>query len=614
MLLVAIHVSLAALNIDFRVDVTKTSFFPNETIPVNLSIINREVTFPARNVSVALFVGRRVFNYNFPDLSAAQSVANSLILPEQPPGTYLLHGVMNYTGYFGEKASLDTYSSFEVTYPPVARLPRNVYIKSIDLPDNVTARKTYTVNARVANDGDIPADLTVVIESLDANVSKNTHLDPHQTTDVSLDVLFYNPGISLVEAKLYAAVDDIKYLMNYDSKNVYVKENKVAKLELDRTELVDEADGEINQNDNVELNIYLSNSGNDAANIGKSVLSSPVPEITVKQSVDYKLILATEVLGRVFEIETKNAKVGKYNLTLDVSYSDSSSSFKSIFSFPVDVVKDGCSADDQCATDERCSNRICTKIDCGYCQHATNHICIRYQCCSDAECGTGQFCDVDNTCKRKICADVSIKGNSADKLDIVFVGGNYSEDGMSQFENDVKAHSDKILSVYPFSAYSDKINVRRIDKFVDLGCKIYGDRCLSCDNAKVTELASYCPYDKVIVIVNTDRWAGCAGLYGTAAASSRYPYISLHEFGHSFGGLWDEYSYGGNGSSASNSPNCDDQVGCPKWNNMSGTGCFKECTADNFFRSIAYGIMRTVSDVFGKLDENHLIQSLNKYK
>ena len=76
----------------------------------------------------------------------------------------------------------------------------------------------------------------------------------------------------------------------------------------------------------------------------------------------------------------------------------------------------------------------------------------------------------------------------------------------------------------------------------------------------------------------------------------------VHEFGHSFGLLCDEYVYGGYFAKefANNSldcPNCDvefsgnENISCPKWKGIPGTGCYRGCGFENVYRSEPLSIM-----------------------
>jgi len=383
-----------ALNIDSVISISKKSFYPNETIPINISVINRETTFAAKNLSLAVMIGQKTYTFKLDDLLASQSTIKSITLPEQVLGTYIIHSILNYTDYFGEIKTLENYNSFEVKFPEIKRLPRNVYIKSFDLPDNVTAGKTYEISVNVVNDGTVPGDLILNIESLDANTSKSFHLDPNESKTVNLKVKFYNPGISLVEAKVYAVVDDSKYIINYATKNVYVTEEKIAKLKLDRIEIVDDPDNQINQNDKVKLKIYLRNDGNSAASDVKGTLSSSEINVT-KPIADYKLLLSKETNAPdYFVIKTVNASVGQYNLSLDVAFNDLSGSQLISFSISIEVKPDlpqTCKIDSDCTKNEVCKIDKCEKLVCD-CGEVNNHKCIKYACCSDSDCEEGYVC------------------------------------------------------------------------------------------------------------------------------------------------------------------------------------------------------------------------------
>ena len=55
------------------------------------------------------------------------------------------------------------------------------------------------------------------------------------------------------------------------------------------------------------------------------------------------------------------------------------------------------------------------------------------------------------------------------------------------------------------------------------------------------------PYEHIIILVNTDHYGG-GGIYNsynlTYAHGEHFRPVVVHEFGHSFGGLGDEYPYG----------------------------------------------------------------------
>jgi IgA Peptidase M64 len=67
---------------------------------------------------------------------------------------------------------------------------------------------------------------------------------------------------------------------------------------------------------------------------------------------------------------------------------------------------------------------------------------------------------------------------------------------------------------------------------------------LTFDNKAFRRVASFAPYDCVVILTNGNTYGG-GGIYHlyttTAAGSVWAPYIFVHEFGHHFAGLADEY-------------------------------------------------------------------------
>jgi hypothetical protein len=67
---------------------------------------------------------------------------------------------------------------------------------------------------------------------------------------------------------------------------------------------------------------------------------------------------------------------------------------------------------------------------------------------------------------------------------------------------------------------------------------------LTFDNHSFRDVASFAPYDFVEIVANGQTYGGGGifGLYATVAAKSLWaPYVFVHEFGHHFAGLADEY-------------------------------------------------------------------------
>lgn len=409
-------ISVLALNIDFPIDVEDRIFLPNETISINFSLISRDA-YTARDVNLTLNISQRSYFYQLGDIKPSGMFSDNLTLPEFPPGDYVIYGKAEYVGFFDEKGIKESYNSFHVKFPDLERFPRNIVIKKFIIPENITAGETYTVSIIVSNEGNIAGDLIVSVNSMDVDKSKEIHLEPSELDTINLDVTFYNSGLSNVEARVYAIVNDVKYLLSFDTATVFVKESKVAKLLLDKIELVDESDNKINQNDMVKLKISLLNNGTWLASDVKGILKSSISEIEIIQPEgDFKLIVKNGLSNSIFEIKTSDANIGSAELTLDVSYTDGLGDHSTSIGISLTISEgsEACNYDSDCTEKQTCSNKRCVAVPCE-CGEVINHQCHPYACCDDFDCEEGYTCSSEtHKCEplKEIRADVLIVTSS----------------------------------------------------------------------------------------------------------------------------------------------------------------------------------------------------------
>jgi len=156
------------------------------------------------------------------------------------------------------------------------------------------------------------------------------------------------------------------------------------------------------------------------------------------------------------------------------------------------------------------------------------------------------------------------QGDPGKCVDLAFVAEGYKSDEMGKFREDVRKMADILFSEAPFSDYRDKINIWAVeavspDSGTDIpGEKIYvntvlnssfytfgTDRYLTTqDIESVNDYAAAAPHDNIIVLINSNKYGG-GGVYnyysGTTAGHPLSPKVFIHEFGHGFAGLGDEY-------------------------------------------------------------------------
>jgi hypothetical protein len=158
--------------------------------------------------------------------------------------------------------------------------------------------------------------------------------------------------------------------------------------------------------------------------------------------------------------------------------------------------------------------------------------------------------------------DIAVSGPPATKVDILFLGDGYPE--KAPFFADSKRLAEVLLTTEPYKSRRNDFNVRalwvqsgkpgisdpRKGTWVDapLGTTFNTfdvDRyVLTTDNRFVRDVAAQAPYDAMILLCNTTKYGGGGiyNLYSTASAQSdQAPYLVVHEFGHAFAALADEY-------------------------------------------------------------------------
>jgi hypothetical protein len=155
-------------------------------------------------------------------------------------------------------------------------------------------------------------------------------------------------------------------------------------------------------------------------------------------------------------------------------------------------------------------------------------------------------------------------GDPHTSVDLAFIAEGYKADEMGKFRADVKKMADYLFEEAPFSEYKDRFNIWAVEAISqDSGTDVPGeniyvntalnssfytfdlDRYLTTQDIKaVNDYAATVPHDNIIVLINSSRYGG-GGVYnyytGTTTGNQLSPKVFIHEFGHGFAGLADEY-------------------------------------------------------------------------
>lgn len=162
--------------------------------------------------------------------------------------------------------------------------------------------------------------------------------------------------------------------------------------------------------------------------------------------------------------------------------------------------------------------------------------------------------------------DLLRSGSAQDCIDVVFLPEGYTADEMERFYQDAQIAVESFLLHEAFRELAERFNfvavelpsaesgvsVPRRGEWRDtaLGSHFdtfYSDRYLTTLNVEhLHDLLSGLPYEHIIILANTDTYGG-GGIFNsytlTTAHHSAFRPVVVHEFGHSFVGLADEYFY-----------------------------------------------------------------------
>ena len=155
-------------------------------------------------------------------------------------------------------------------------------------------------------------------------------------------------------------------------------------------------------------------------------------------------------------------------------------------------------------------------------------------------------------------------GTPENKVDIVILGDGYTADEIDKFHNDAERLSAALFDVEPFKSRKSDFNVKCVDtpspvsgvnkphpgvfKRTPLSVSYSAfdsERyALAYDNRTIRDVASAVPYEFMFILINEETYGGGGiyNLYSTVAVDNSFSeYIFVHEFGHHFAALADEY-------------------------------------------------------------------------
>ncbi len=160
--------------------------------------------------------------------------------------------------------------------------------------------------------------------------------------------------------------------------------------------------------------------------------------------------------------------------------------------------------------------------------------------------------------------EIQKSGDPAAKVDFLIMGDGYTPGETKKFEADARRLTEVLFATSPFKEHRKDFNVWALcppapesgisrpstgvyhDSPLGATYDAFGSEryVLSFDNRALRKVAQFAPYEFIEILANNRTYGGGGifNLYSTVAADNAFAnYVFVHEFGHHFAGLADEY-------------------------------------------------------------------------
>lgn len=191
----------------------------------------------------------------------------------------------------------------------------------------------------------------------------------------------------------------------------------------------------------------------------------------------------------------------------------------------------------------------------------------------------------------------------------------YNGDGKINFvffstKEQAEEYTSYFLDTYPFNENPLAFNFFYITpEQYQPKCEIYKGAAVFCYSYSLIKKSASCPNDYIVVLDNRQASIRSSAYLNIMSLNSRHSLnVLIHEFGHVFANLAEEYAPA---KIPRGSQNC--QASCESFSGKVD-GCFQECSKSSYYRTIENGVMRTLSTSnYGTFNSN-LIQNFVEEK
>lgn len=176
----------------------------------------------------------------------------------------------------------------------------------------------------------------------------------------------------------------------------------------------------------------------------------------------------------------------------------------------------------------------------------------------------GDYFILEESVSPSTTTKVHDSGDPSRNLDILFLAEGYTIQEMEKFKGDVRRFTNILFDTSPYDDYKEKINIWMVESVSEeSGTDIPGEgiyrntrfnstyytfdlpRYLTTSDMKrLHDEAAGVPYDQIVLLINSERYGG-GGIFNHYSAVTAdhllSPEVFVHELGHGFAGLGDEY-------------------------------------------------------------------------
>lgn len=229
---------------------------------------------------------------------------------------------------------------------------------------------------------------------------------------------------------------------------------------------------------------------------------------------------------------------------------------------------------------------------------------------------------------------IQYQGDTDYYINLVMLGDGFLDSELQDFRTYAEEYLSLLFTVDPYSRYKNFFNTfsisvpsneqgaatdpnNLIDNYFGSTFNYAGiERLLvPTNNSAVSNvLASNLPeYDQVFMLVNSDTYGGSGGWVATASLHEDSKEIALHELGHSFADLKDEYWAGAQYAAEGKNMTQETDLEKLRWRNWYGdeeVGLYPHAESPTWYRPHEYCLMRYLGEILCAVCREGIIESV----